>query len=143
MPRVHEHAAVAATPARAESKYRSLARPLPAAQTPADERRKTGAQESDGRRLRNRGLRLVQREREVVMWPAATTSFSTVKPMAIECPGLQTTSLRIDEQRRLSGYRGHTQYQGDGDLVFGTAVYKNSVRGTGAFQLVRFEIHPR
>lgn len=57
-------------------------------------------------------------------------------------PGLQSADLWIDGQHRLAGYRGHQQYQGDADLYFGAATYKNSPIGSGAFQSVRFEIHP-
>jgi serine/threonine protein kinase len=57
-------------------------------------------------------------------------------------PGLQSADLWIDGQHRVAGYRGHQQYQGDADLYFGAATYKNSPAGSGAFQSVRFEIHP-
>jgi hypothetical protein len=57
-------------------------------------------------------------------------------------PGLKQATLWIDGEKRLGGYRGIGQYQGDGDLAFGAAVYKNSARGVGDFRSVRFEIHP-
>jgi serine/threonine protein kinase len=57
-------------------------------------------------------------------------------------PGLQSADLWIDGQHRMAGYRGHEQYQGDADLYFGAATYKNSPAGAAAFQSVRFEIHP-
>jgi serine/threonine protein kinase len=56
-------------------------------------------------------------------------------------PGLQTADLWIDGTKRLSGYRGHTQFQGDGDMLFGVVAFK-SVRGVASFQDVRFEINP-
>lgn len=56
-------------------------------------------------------------------------------------PGLQVADLWVDGERRLTGYRGHNQYQTDGDLLFGATAYK-SKSGVGSFQLVRFEIHP-
>jgi serine/threonine protein kinase len=55
--------------------------------------------------------------------------------------GLQTVDLWMDGTKRLSGYRGHTQFQGDGDIVFGVAV-RESRRGVASFQDVRFEINP-
>jgi len=55
--------------------------------------------------------------------------------------GLQTAELWMDGSRRLSGYRGHTQFQGDGDIVFGVTI-RESLRGVASFQDVRFEINP-
>lgn len=56
-------------------------------------------------------------------------------------PGLQIADLWIDGTRRLTGYRGHTQFQGDGDMLFGAVAFK-SLRGVASFQDVRFEINP-
>lgn len=56
-------------------------------------------------------------------------------------PGLQAADLWIDGQRRLTGYRGHGQFQDDMGMMFGAGPYK-SERGTALFQSVRFEIHP-
>jgi len=55
--------------------------------------------------------------------------------------GLESADLWIDGTKRLSGYRGGNQFQGDGDLVFGVAV-RESRRGVASFQDVRFEINP-
>jgi len=46
-------------------------------------------------------------------------------------PGLQAAELWVDGHKRLDGYRGHTQYQEDGDFLFGTTAYRSS-RGVGA-----------
>jgi hypothetical protein len=43
--------------------------------------------------------------------------------------------------QRLSGYRGHTRFQGDGEIVFGVTI-RQSRRGVASFQDVRFEINP-
>lgn len=56
-------------------------------------------------------------------------------------PGREDASLWIDGLQVLSGYRGHSQFQTDGDLIFGAATYRTE-KGVGAFQLVRFAIHP-
>jgi tRNA A-37 threonylcarbamoyl transferase component Bud32 len=56
-------------------------------------------------------------------------------------PGLRTASLWVDGERRLTGYRGHSQFQAPYGLMFGTAPYK-SERGMASFQSVRFEINP-
>lgn len=56
-------------------------------------------------------------------------------------PGLRAADLWVDGEKRLAGYQGHSQFQGDGDVMFGAEAFKSS-RGVGSFQLVRFEIHP-
>ena len=56
-------------------------------------------------------------------------------------PGLQVADLLIDGVRRLTGYRGHSQFQVDGDLLFGVAVF-GSARAVASFEHVRFEISP-
>ena len=56
-------------------------------------------------------------------------------------PGLQTADLWVNGEKRLAGYRGHTQFQEDKGLMFGAAPYKGA-RGMASFQSVRFEINP-
>jgi serine/threonine protein kinase len=56
-------------------------------------------------------------------------------------PGLQVADLWIDGVRRLTGYPGHSQFQVDGDLLFGVAVL-GSAQAVASFQHVRFEINP-
>jgi hypothetical protein len=56
-------------------------------------------------------------------------------------PGLQTADLWIDGTQRVTGYRGLSQFQGDGDFLFGATVYE-SHRAVASFQNVRFEINP-
>ncbi|HYM23895.1 MAG TPA: hypothetical protein VEU08_11815, partial [Vicinamibacterales bacterium] len=56
-------------------------------------------------------------------------------------PGAQSAELWVDGVRRLTGYRGHSQFQQDGDLLFGVSVFQ-SARGVASFQDVRFEINP-
>src|SRR5262245_17353695 len=57
-------------------------------------------------------------------------------------PGLQTADLGIDDEKRLSGYRGHTQFQEETlGLMFGAAPI-NTPRGVVCFLGVRFEINP-
>jgi tRNA A-37 threonylcarbamoyl transferase component Bud32 len=56
-------------------------------------------------------------------------------------PGLQSADLWVDGDRRLTGYRGHTQFQENMGLFFGAGPYK-SVRGLASFVSVRFEINP-
>jgi hypothetical protein len=55
--------------------------------------------------------------------------------------GLEMADLWIDGVKRLTGYRGHSQFQGDGDLIFGVGTYESS-RGVASFQQVRLQIHP-
>ena len=55
--------------------------------------------------------------------------------------GLGVADLWIDGARRLTGYRGHSQFQGDGDLIFGVGTYE-STRGVASFQQVRLQINP-
>jgi len=50
-----------------------------------------------------------------------------------------TASLWIDGKQRISGYRGHHQFQEDRGLFFGAAIYGNSPKGTAVFRRVRFE----
>jgi hypothetical protein len=55
---------------------------------------------------------------------------------------LQTASLWIDGEKRLEGYRGHSQFQSPGSgVLFGTTPYRNQ-GGLALFQAVRFEINP-
>jgi tRNA A-37 threonylcarbamoyl transferase component Bud32 len=56
-------------------------------------------------------------------------------------PGLQTADLWIDGTPRVTGYRGLSQFQGDGDFLFGATVFE-SHRAVASFQNVRFEINP-
>jgi len=56
-------------------------------------------------------------------------------------PVLKGADLWIDGKRRLTGYHGHSQYQENRGLEFGSIVYKSD-RGAGSFQSVRFEINP-
>jgi hypothetical protein len=56
-------------------------------------------------------------------------------------PGLQTADLWIDGTQRVTGYRGLSQFQGDGDFLFGATVWE-SHRAVASFQNVRFEINP-
>jgi hypothetical protein len=71
--------------------------------------------------------------------PRAATDFHTYE--LVFHPSTQTADLSIDGVTRLTGYRGHNQFQEDRGLQFGAAAYK-SPRGVGQFQSVRFEINP-
>jgi DNA-binding winged helix-turn-helix (wHTH) protein len=51
----------------------------------------------------------------------------------------QSASLWIDGQQMSSGYRGHHQFLEGRGLMFGTAIYRNSERGSFVFRTVRFE----
>jgi hypothetical protein len=72
-------------------------------------------------------------------WERADDAYHTYE--LLYDPGLQTASLWVDGIRRLTGYRGHSQFQTDGDVLFGVAVYE-SARAVASFQTVRFEINP-
>jgi tRNA A-37 threonylcarbamoyl transferase component Bud32 len=56
-------------------------------------------------------------------------------------PQLKTAELYVDGVRRLTGYRGHTQFQEDTGLLFSSHVY-GSDQGSATFRSVRFEINP-
>ena len=56
-------------------------------------------------------------------------------------PLLKSASLWIDNQRRLTGYRGFSQYQEDTGLDLLAVVYQSD-HGSAAFKSVRFEINP-
>jgi tRNA A-37 threonylcarbamoyl transferase component Bud32 len=56
-------------------------------------------------------------------------------------PATRVAALWVDGEKRLSGYPGFSQFQGDGDIIFGVASYR-SERGVASFQSVRFEIEP-
>jgi hypothetical protein len=56
-------------------------------------------------------------------------------------PNLKSADLWVDKVRRLTGYRGHSQYQEDTGLIIAAGVYKSD-RGSMAFKSVRFEINP-
>lgn len=56
-------------------------------------------------------------------------------------PNLNSADLWIDKKRRLTGYRGHKQYQEDRGLLFGALAYRSD-RASAAFKSVRFEINP-
>jgi hypothetical protein len=56
-------------------------------------------------------------------------------------PGLQIADLWVDGEKRLTGYRGHNQFQGVYGLMFGAALHKSD-REMASFQSVRFEINP-
>lgn len=72
-------------------------------------------------------------------WERADDAYHTYE--LLYDPGLQTASLWVDGTRRLTGYRGHSQFQTDGDVIFGVSVFE-SARGVASFQTVRFEINP-
>jgi len=52
----------------------------------------------------------------------------------------QTASLWIDGQQKLSGYRGHHQYQQNHGLMFGAATYLDAKEASMVFREVRFEV---
>ena len=56
-------------------------------------------------------------------------------------PDLKTADLWIDNQRRLTGYVGHTQFQENLGLTFFGIVFKSDT-GSASFKSVRFEINP-
>jgi hypothetical protein len=56
-------------------------------------------------------------------------------------PGRQVADLWVDGSKQLENYRGYSQFQGDGDLVFGIGV-SESARAIASFQTVRLEINP-
>lgn len=56
-------------------------------------------------------------------------------------PSLEAAQLWVDGIKRLTGYRGHQQFQEGRGLSFGAAVHK-SPRAMASFLSVRFEINP-
>ena len=56
-------------------------------------------------------------------------------------PGLQTANLWVDGRQVLTGYRGHSQFQDDVGVAFGTGPYKVET-GVATFQGLRFALHP-
>lgn len=56
-------------------------------------------------------------------------------------PSLKSADLWIDNERRISGYRGHSQFLEDRGLLFGATVYKSD-SAFASFKSVRFEINP-
>jgi len=55
--------------------------------------------------------------------------------------GMQSAELWIDDKRTLSGYRGHSQFQGEFGLAFGVTIYR-SQRAAASFKSVQFLINP-
>lgn len=55
-------------------------------------------------------------------------------------PSTRTASLWVDGLQRLTGYRGHTQFQTDFGVLFGVGSYR-SQRAEALFRSIRFEIH--
>jgi hypothetical protein len=56
-------------------------------------------------------------------------------------PNLKSADLWIDGERRITNYRGHSQYLEDRGLLFGAIVYKSD-SGYASFKTVRFEVNP-
>jgi tRNA A-37 threonylcarbamoyl transferase component Bud32 len=72
--------------------------------------------------------------------PAATDDAYHIYDLRYD-PAALSADLWVDGAKRLTGYRGHSQFQQDGDLLFGVAVFE-STRAVASFQDVRFEINP-
>src|SRR5690606_4236934 len=53
-------------------------------------------------------------------------------------PQLESAELWVDGVKRLTGYKGHTQFQEDTGLLFSSHVWR-SVQGSASYKSVRFE----
>ena len=53
----------------------------------------------------------------------------------------QTADLFVDGIKRISGYRGHSEYAAHSWLAFGTHLYRSDL-GVATFRTIRFEINP-